>query len=137
MNHQLYNNAQLLPLEDRNRELEELWAEFEDIPMDPETDQIESAFLHFPAGTHREEIWHWFDQRHSKGVYYLLYACNAEQKTKKISTLVQLYNLCDDCGTESCAFYRDGGCYFPMVSCRPPKIDEDGCHDYAVNGCSL
>ena len=25
------------------------------------------------VGIHREEIWHWFDVRHSKGVAYLLY----------------------------------------------------------------
>lgn len=27
----------------------------------------------FPAGTDREEIWHWFDERHPNGVVYLLY----------------------------------------------------------------
>ena len=41
--------------------------------MDPVTEEIEEPYLHFPAGTHREEIWHWFDEQHSKGVYYLLH----------------------------------------------------------------
>ena len=25
---------------------------------------IEEPFLHFPAGTHREDIWHWFESQH-------------------------------------------------------------------------
>lgn len=56
-----------------DKELESLWREFTDIPMDPVTECIEAPFLDFPASTHREEVWHWFDERHSKGVYYLLY----------------------------------------------------------------
>ena len=54
-------------------ELEQLWDELEDIPMDPETEQLEAPFLDFGVGTDREDIWHWFDERHSKGVVYLLY----------------------------------------------------------------
>lgn len=50
-----------------------MWDEFGDVPMDPETERMEYQWMDFPAGTHREEIWHWFDERHSKGVYYLLY----------------------------------------------------------------
>lgn len=73
MSHVLYDFGALVPLKVRDRELEELWAELEDVPMDPETECMEEAFLHFPAGTPREEIWHWFDERHSKGVAYLLY----------------------------------------------------------------
>lgn len=58
---------------ERDKELESLWADLEDVPMDPTTETIETDFLDFGAGTHREEIWKWFDERHSKGVYYLLY----------------------------------------------------------------
>lgn len=50
-----------------------LWKVFGDVPMNPETEEIEEEFLGFPVGTHREEIWHWFDKKHSKGVAYLLY----------------------------------------------------------------
>lgn len=57
----------------RDKELEEFWAKFGDVPVDPETDRIEEPFLHFPAGTGRERIWHWFDERHGKGVAHLLY----------------------------------------------------------------
>ena len=40
--------------------------------MNPETECIEVEFQGFPAGTHREEIWHWFDERYSKGVAGLM-----------------------------------------------------------------
>ena len=39
--------------------------------MNPETECIEEDFLHFPVGTNRMEIWHWFDEQHSIGVAYL------------------------------------------------------------------
>ena len=60
-------------LRERDIELEKLLKQFEDLPMDPDTEKIEEPFLSFPAGTDREDIWHWFDERHSKGVVYLLY----------------------------------------------------------------
>lgn len=56
-----------------DKRLEELWDQLTDIPMNPETECIEADFIHFPARTHREEIWHWFDEKYSKGVYALLY----------------------------------------------------------------
>lgn len=64
---------QMKTLRERDIELEKLWKQFEDLPMDPDTEKIEEPFLSFPAGTDREDIWHWFDERHSKGVVYLLY----------------------------------------------------------------
>lgn len=60
-------------LRERDAELELLWKQFEDVPMNPDTERIEEEFIGFPAGTDREDIWHWFDERHSKGVVYLLY----------------------------------------------------------------
>lgn len=51
-----------------DRELEMLWEQFGDLPMNPETECMEAAFQGFPVGTHREEIWHWFDERYSTGV---------------------------------------------------------------------
>lgn len=53
--------------------LEQLWQAFGDISMNPETECVEAPFLNFPAGTHREEIWHWFDKYYSKGVAALMY----------------------------------------------------------------
>lgn len=38
------------------------WDEFSDIPMNPESECIEVEWNDFPAGTHREEIWHWFEE---------------------------------------------------------------------------
>lgn len=72
------------PLQERDAALEKLWKQFADVPMNPETEKIEAPFLHLPMsnddylvyfdiGTPREDIWHWFDERHSKGVVYLLY----------------------------------------------------------------
>lgn len=52
--------------------LEILWELFGDIPMNPETECMEEIFLCFPAGTFREDIWHWFDEKHSRGVAYLM-----------------------------------------------------------------
>lgn len=53
-------------------QLRNLWDVFGDVPMDPESEEIEENFLDFPAGTHREEIWHWFDERYSGGVHALM-----------------------------------------------------------------
>lgn len=51
-----------------SKSAEELWREFGDVPMNPETEFIESDWLIFPAGTHREAIWHWFEDTFSLSV---------------------------------------------------------------------
>lgn len=56
-----------------DKEIEKFWDLFADVPMNPETEAIETSFLHFSKGTPREDIWYWFDEQHSKGVYYLIY----------------------------------------------------------------
>lgn len=61
-----------MTLHDRDAILEELWSALEDVPMNPETERMDEDFLDFPAGTLREDIWHWFDERHSRGVAYLM-----------------------------------------------------------------
>ena len=66
-------------LAERDAELERLWAEFGDVPMNPETECMDEPFLGFPVGTHREDIWHWFDERHSQGVAYLLNGGESEE----------------------------------------------------------
>lgn len=60
-------------LRERDKILEDLWAKFGDVPMNPETECTEAPFLGFPAGTFREDIWRWFDERYSKGVASLMY----------------------------------------------------------------
>ena len=59
-------------LEERDNHLESLWLELTDIPMNPQTETLEGQFYIFNEGTHKENIWQWFDQHHSKGVAYLL-----------------------------------------------------------------
>lgn len=41
--------------------IENLWLEFGDVPMNPETECIEEEWNGFAAGTQREEIWEWFE----------------------------------------------------------------------------
>lgn len=111
------------PLLDRDEELEELWAQFGDLPMNPETERMEAPFMGWGVGIHREEIWHWFDARHSKGVAYLLGFNDCRAKK-----LMQFDALCDDCESRHCAYNSDGCCRFALVYERPPEItDELGC----------
>jgi hypothetical protein len=130
MNHQLYNSSALIPLSTRDRELEELWEEFADVPMNPETEEMEEPFLHFPAGTNREEIWHWFDERHSKGVVYLLYGTEPKYSLKNMAPLVRAQSLCCECDCETCLFNPEGICKAPFVTGKAPGLSEDGCTDY-------
>jgi len=55
--------------------VETMWHELEDVPfIDGENDIVsDTDWFIFPKGTERNEIWHWFDKMHSKGVHYLLY----------------------------------------------------------------
>lgn len=116
-------------LQERDEELEEMWASFTDVPMNPETECIEEKFMGWEPGTNREEIWHWFDERHSKGVAFLLYGEEAARR----STMAAYYeSLCRDCETTGCAYNDACECRFPMVHHRVPIItDEDGCLEMA------
>ena len=49
-----------------------LWHDFSDVPIN-DWDEIEVSFMHFPAGTYRFDIWHWFDEHWPGGVYDLLF----------------------------------------------------------------
>ena len=69
-------------LEWNDENLEELWAEFGDVPMNPKTECIESDWLHFPAGTHREEIWHWFEETFDCRVADLMYGIRESRRTE-------------------------------------------------------
>lgn len=55
--------------------VEKIWNGLEDIPFYEEDSEqyIEENYLDFEEGTSKEDIWHWFDERHSKGIHYLLY----------------------------------------------------------------
>lgn len=54
-----------------DKELETMWNELEDIPIDKE-ECLDINWNGFSKGIHREEIWHWFDEQHSKGVGWLM-----------------------------------------------------------------
>lgn len=63
-------------------EVEKLWDELEDATMVeaktffPETGSdtlvLNSNFHFFPAGTSQEDLWHWFNENHSKGLSFLV-----------------------------------------------------------------
>lgn len=83
--------SEIEPLRDRDEVLEELWEQFGAVPMNPETECIEEPFMGWDAGIHREEIWHWFDVRHSKGVAYLLCHININRtpEAEKVALEIQ------------------------------------------------
>ena len=43
-------------------ETQKLWDKLGDVPIN-ENEEIEENFLHFLAGTDREDIWHWFEEK--------------------------------------------------------------------------
>lgn len=101
-------------LRDRDEYLEEMWRQFGDVPMDPETECMEEPFLDFPAGTHREDIWHWFDERHSNGVAYLMYN-GIEDYVPETRRLYGLKKLCFECESNDCRFNHGGECRFAQI----------------------
>lgn len=117
-------------LQTRDAKLEQLWGEFADVPMNPGTEEMEEPFLHFPVGTNREEIWHWFDERHSKGVVYLLYGTEPKYSLKNMAPLVRAQSLCCECDSETCVFNPKGICMIPFVTGNAPGLSDDGCTDY-------
>jgi len=121
-------------LRDRDKVLEELWAQLEDVPVNPETECIEEQFLFWAPGTNREEIWRWFDQRYSNGVAHLLYY-GQEDYVPETKRLYSLSKLCHECESTDCRYNHDGECRFAMVHETKPRInDEDGCADYIWTG---
>ena len=117
-------------LRDRDEALEEMWRQFADIPMDPKTERLLEPFMGWGVGVSRDEIWHWFDRRHSKGIGHLLYSDGID-RTEGVAKLVYLKQLCIECESRTCQFNRGGECRFAMVHERKPRItDDDGCIDY-------
>lgn len=53
--------------------IKQLWLEFGDVPMNPETECIETEWHGFPAGTFREDIWRWFESKFDVSVHDLMY----------------------------------------------------------------
>ena len=55
----------------QNELVEAMWETLTDVNIDEE-ECVEQNWFVFPEGTYREEIWHWFDEHHSKGVGWLM-----------------------------------------------------------------
>ena len=70
-----------------DKEMEPLWEELEDIPFIEDEDgrlilDSDEPWHNFEPGTTKEEIWHYFDRNHSKGINYLVN--EYESKTKEL-----------------------------------------------------
>lgn len=52
--------------------IKDLWEEFGEVPMNPETEEIEESWKHFLPGTHREDIWYWFEEQFDISVAELM-----------------------------------------------------------------
>ena len=57
--------------EETNEKIEELWKELENVPTDKD-DCLEVDWKDWGKGTHRDKIWSWFDEQHSRGLYWLM-----------------------------------------------------------------
>lgn len=97
--------------------------------MNPDTEEIEEQFLDFQAGTHREEIWRYFDERRSKGVVYMLYGIDPTMKGE-LTDYLRKKEMCQDCDNSFCAYSALGICRYPLVGGTRPEIDDDGCKNY-------
>lgn len=51
--------------------IDELWDQLGDTPVDDEG-RIQEVFRHFPVGTDREDIWHWFEAEYGVSVADLM-----------------------------------------------------------------
>lgn len=56
----------------RDALIEDLWKTLSDVPMNPNTEDMEEEWFIFPKGTNGETIWNWFDENHSKGVGWIM-----------------------------------------------------------------
>lgn len=67
--------------------LEKLWKGLEDVPFaeNQGMEYLDDCYLDFEVGeTTKEDIWHWFDDRYSKGIHYLLYEYDEENNKQAI-----------------------------------------------------
>lgn len=63
-----------------DEQLRQLWEEFGDVLIDysddaPDGELADDWFI-FEAGTDKMEVWHWFDEHYSDGVYRLMFQEN-------------------------------------------------------------
>lgn len=80
--------------------VEFIWEMLEDVPFDEDDDGslvLGDNFFTWNAGDiTRDELWHWFDERHSKGVHYLLYEKGSVKVTDYYALKVRIEFKNDD-----------------------------------------
>lgn len=60
-----YDSRELADMEEEMFQIHhiyDLWEEFGEVSMNIESECIEEGWHGFHAGTHKEEIWHWFEE---------------------------------------------------------------------------
>ncbi|MBS5926164.1 MAG: hypothetical protein ACLS2V_12575 [Clostridium paraputrificum] len=65
------NKDEILSIEENiilDDELEEIWDEMENIPVDAKCECLDDNYCFWEKGTSLAKIWSWFDKRHSKGL---------------------------------------------------------------------
>lgn len=78
--------------------MRKLWEKLGDIPIDKD-ERIEEPFEHFPKGTDRYEIWHWFEDRFDIEVASLLYPGKKSMEEYHKQTLAENKSyICQFCG---------------------------------------
>ena len=59
----------------KDKEIEKLWEELEDITVHEDENYelcLDEDWQGWSKGTSVDEIWHWFDEHHSRGVGWLM-----------------------------------------------------------------
>jgi len=92
--------------------VEAMWKTLTDVNID-DAECIEQPWFIFPAGTSREDIWHWFDEHHSKGVGWLLN--NWEESGEELNRCPICESIIepkdrDDKGDTLCLHWKCGFC---------------------------
>lgn len=63
--------AECVGNEEISENVKVLWAKLGDVPINS-LEEIDEPFEDFPVGTHRGEIWMWFEEHHRAPVYKLM-----------------------------------------------------------------
>ena len=98
-----------------DEELEKLWQNLDDIPINPDKECLETPFLNWDAGTHREIIWHWFDQYYSKGVAFLMYGQPRHDFEEEVYEPQQKSHLETELGNQALEILGLGDGSFPKA----------------------
>ena len=75
----------------RAQYIKDLWLDFGNVPMNPNTECIEEEWNGFAAGTHREKIWEWFEETYGVSVAKDLMGLQEEMIMAKMRIMVVKY----------------------------------------------